>query len=475
MPTLIPYARQSRTDEASISLDDQVAAIRAWADRAGVDLADPIMEASTSGNRPWRERELGSIIKRLEAGEADGIAVAYFSRLTREKLSATFEVLEALEPFQRVYVDQGRSLAPGERQNLLDAINGAQSHDEWQRLRGHLKLGKHRSWERGLLVNSLHPAGYRVVERELLKDPTHSVTVAKAIEARAFGASVSEVARILTAGAVPTRTGETVWSVQAVRGLLRNPTYAGIWRCACGCGRAKLRPELALVPLSIWKKAQPAKSEPTARKDGQPRKSSAGRKDPGRYLLSGLLRCATCGMAMSHSNVRHGGKLYENYRCTGGLRCTKHASISAATAEPLLIAEALHWFTALADHHAGHDADVEALARLEYERDEANERLAALVRLLDPLDPGAEERLAEARSDVKRTEDALLAERTAQRTRLTDEQVREMFETASVDEQRRLLRLVFETVRVKPGRASADERIEVEYANKKLAAAVAAT
>lgn len=474
MPTLIPYARQSRTDEASISLDDQVAAIRAWADRAGVDLAEPITEPSTSGNKPWRERELGALVKRLEAGEADGIAVSYFSRLSREKLSATFEVLEALEPYRRVYVDQGRDLRPGESSNLLDAVNGAQSHDEWQRLRGHLKLGKHRSWEKGLLINSLHPAGYRVIERELLKDPSYSDTVAKAFEARAYGASVSEVARILTAGAVPTRTGETVWSVQAVRGLLRNPTYAGIWRCACGCGRAKLRPELALVPRSLWQKAQPKKSEPTPHADGQPRKSSAGRKDPGRYLLSGLLRCATCGTVMTHSNVRQGEKLYENYRCKGGLRCDAHATISAGLAEPRLVAEALFWFTALADHHAGHDADVEALARLENERDEANERLAGLVRLLDPLDPGAEERLTEARLDVKRAEDALLAERTSQRQQLTEDEVREMFANASVEEQRRLMRLVFESVRVKPGRGPADERIEVEYRNKKLAAAVAA-
>ena len=58
---LIPYIRQSRAKEVSISLDDQRAAIRAWAERAGVELAAEIVERGVSGSKPWRERELGSI------------------------------------------------------------------------------------------------------------------------------------------------------------------------------------------------------------------------------------------------------------------------------------------------------------------------------------------------------------------------------------------------------------------------------
>jgi len=85
-----------------------------WAEDHGHEITKPVEERSVSGNKPWRARELGEIVRRLEAGEADGIIVPYFSRLTREKLSATFEVLEALQPFTRINAKTGRRVVePG--------------------------------------------------------------------------------------------------------------------------------------------------------------------------------------------------------------------------------------------------------------------------------------------------------------------------------------------------------------------------
>ena len=56
---LIPYLRQSRKKEVTISLDEQRAAITAWAEREGIELAAEIVEWGVSGSKAWRERELG--------------------------------------------------------------------------------------------------------------------------------------------------------------------------------------------------------------------------------------------------------------------------------------------------------------------------------------------------------------------------------------------------------------------------------
>ncbi len=46
-----------------------------WAEDHGHEITKPVEERSVSGNKPWRARELGEIVRRLEAGEADGIIV----------------------------------------------------------------------------------------------------------------------------------------------------------------------------------------------------------------------------------------------------------------------------------------------------------------------------------------------------------------------------------------------------------------
>ena len=53
---LIPYMRQSRAKEATISIEEQRRDIRRWAEAAGVTLADEVVEQGVSGNKSWRER-----------------------------------------------------------------------------------------------------------------------------------------------------------------------------------------------------------------------------------------------------------------------------------------------------------------------------------------------------------------------------------------------------------------------------------
>jgi DNA invertase Pin-like site-specific DNA recombinase len=327
---LIPYARQSRSDEVTIELDRQVAEMREWAERNGAELTEPVIERSVSGNKPWRERELGAVVERIHAGEADGIIVGYASRMTREKLSATFEVLEELEAYTRVYVDKNRVQRPGESDLLRDAIDGAISHNEWRTLAGHLRNGKHESWEAGKFVG-VPPAGYisRLIEKYnrrgvqqhgQVEKGEHAPTVARALKLRADGGSWSEVARLLMDAGVPTTRGNAHWSTQAVSTIARNPIYRGLWRCSCGCGEETLRTELAIVSPKVWDDIQ-ARFET----DGA---HTPGRKDRGRAMLAGLLRCAECNGTLSYDQSRD---RWIYYRCRNGYK--SHPTISAPVVE----------------------------------------------------------------------------------------------------------------------------------------------
>jgi DNA invertase Pin-like site-specific DNA recombinase len=73
---LVPYLRQSRAKERTISIDEQRRDIRRWADANGVELAPEIVGQGVSGSKPWRERALGQAVDACERGEASGIMVA---------------------------------------------------------------------------------------------------------------------------------------------------------------------------------------------------------------------------------------------------------------------------------------------------------------------------------------------------------------------------------------------------------------
>jgi DNA invertase Pin-like site-specific DNA recombinase len=94
---LIPYMRQSRAKERTISIEEHRRDIHRGAQAAGVELAAEFVEQNVSGSKPWRERALGEAVVACEAGEASGIIVAWQDRLSRENGRATAEVWEALE------------------------------------------------------------------------------------------------------------------------------------------------------------------------------------------------------------------------------------------------------------------------------------------------------------------------------------------------------------------------------------------
>src|SRR6266568_3693536 len=148
---LIPYLRQSRKKEVTISLDDQRAAIKRWAEREGIALAPEIVERGVSGSKPWRERELGKAVEACERGRASGIVVAWQDRLSRENGLATAEVWEALEACgaRLVCVNEGLDTATGDHE-MLFTIKAAIAREQWKRHRANWERAQRSANERGI-------------------------------------------------------------------------------------------------------------------------------------------------------------------------------------------------------------------------------------------------------------------------------------------------------------------------------------
>jgi site-specific DNA recombinase len=93
----IGIARQSKGDEASFSVAAQVAKLREYAEREGLELVDVLEEQDVSGGTPLAKRDgLRSAVEAIEAGRASVLVVAYFTRLARS-LEVQREVVERVE------------------------------------------------------------------------------------------------------------------------------------------------------------------------------------------------------------------------------------------------------------------------------------------------------------------------------------------------------------------------------------------
>lgn len=125
---LVPYLRQSRAKERTISIQEQRRDVRAWAEAAAAELAPEVVEQNVSGSKPRRERALGEAVDACEGGEASGIIVAWQDRLSRENGRATAEVWEALERAgaRLVCTAEGLDTATGDHE-MLFTIKAAKS------------------------------------------------------------------------------------------------------------------------------------------------------------------------------------------------------------------------------------------------------------------------------------------------------------------------------------------------------------
>jgi DNA invertase Pin-like site-specific DNA recombinase len=326
---LIPYVRQSRTRERSISVDEQLRAIQAWAEANDVELLEPVIERSTSGAKPWKERELGKAIEACEQREASGIIVAFQDRLSRENGLATSEVWAALDKAgaRLVAASEGLDTAAGD-QELLFTIKAAIAREQWKRFSKNFADAKRNAVERGVHIAGTVPVGYlRGKDGKLVLDAKRAPAIAEAFKLRAGGASLGTVAAMLDKRIRRGISGKGSWHHQALSKVLANPVYTGQARQGA---HVKEGAHPAIVTRRIFDLCAAVATARAQSDKGQ-------RGSQPQSLLAGLVRCASCGYALTRTTA--GGK-YRVYRCNGkncaGVKCAAPATCMESQLDALV-------------------------------------------------------------------------------------------------------------------------------------------
>jgi site-specific DNA recombinase len=341
------YARvSSARQKKDETIASQTAALRAHAEQLGLDVPDDWVfeDAGHSGAtlvRPALER-----LRDLIAGVGIDVVLCYApDRLARKFAYQALLIEEFTRAGTRVEFIKGPRGDTPEDQLLVQFQGMFAEYEKAQILERYRRGKTHRAQTGSINVLSGAPFGYRYVAKNIHTGAAYEIIEHEAaLVGELFrryvddGASIAELARWLTDSGVPTRTGKHRWDRSVVWGMLRNPAYAGravfgktmivhespnLNRVARLQGRATPRAAKTVdrphaegteipVPAVV--------SEETFARVAQrlaDNKRFASRNSRNPSLLQGIAACAACGYGYYRTTTRTTNKKIHYYRCLG--------------------------------------------------------------------------------------------------------------------------------------------------------------
>jgi site-specific DNA recombinase len=424
----------ARQEDRLYSYDTQAEAIAKSCREQGMELLYVGQERTVSGGAELANRpELSRAVEAVEHGDADVIVTAYFDRFFRS-LTVQGQVIDRIERAggELLTLDHGQLTNGDAAQRLQANIVGAMSQYFREQGREKSRAGQARAVERGATPWARVPLGYRRVNGKLEVDPAAAPIARQAFDMRASGVSIAKIRAMLKSHGIER-------SFRGVQVMLASRVYLGEVRFG---EHVNTEAHEAIIEEGVWHRVQGMRV---------PR----GRQADSKRLLArlGVLRCGSCGARLSTMKLPKQND-YPIYRCPSTNDCPKHVTISAEIAERV-IWEATQERRSDLQGRASMEQDAQAAAA-RYERAQA--AYDAAMRVLDPLEPAAIERLAELRAE----RDAAREEDQARRNSGSAIEIDIFDPEISLDARRALIRSTIRAARVMPGGRGA-ERITLEF------------
>jgi len=309
-PRAVVYVRQSVARDDSVSLELQETACRDHCARAGYEVVAVLADPGISG-RTWRRPGVVRTLAMVEDGSADVVVLWRWSRLSRSRRdwalaidrveTAGGRIESATEPVD-TSTASGR-LARGVLTEIA-AWDSEVKGEQWRE-------AHNRRLDRGLPHSGKPRWGYTYdpATKTFTPDPEVAPYVAACYARYVAGHSVYALVRWLNAEGVTTVTGGP-WRDRALRRVLDAGFPAG--RITYGDREVEGVHE-RLVDDDLWTAYTAAR---------RARRSAPARVERSEYLLSGLVRCARCGGAMTAGQF--GDRRVPKYRCSAGKETGAH-------------------------------------------------------------------------------------------------------------------------------------------------------
>lgn len=310
--------------------------IETWAKHNGARIVRWFDETDSVSGGTTKRTGLQNAIERAVTGTTDGVIVAGVDRFARNFVEGMAEV-QRLREAGAAFVAVAENIdtaAPSEATRahsefllgllfLLAKWVRDQLTEKWEGIRHrHIEING---------VGTQTPYGYRKVAKgqpgagTLIEEPTEAVFVRQMFERRARGESWAHIARAITEAGAVTLNGNQ-WTPQRVRDAVHRRVYVG--EVSSGHDIVNANAHEGLVSHDLF--------------DAATRRKGRGIEVRSKYdrgLLSGILRCSTCGGTMKRTDPSAAGKsngTRSRYACRGHYgwgKCPRPMSVVAEEIE----------------------------------------------------------------------------------------------------------------------------------------------
>lgn len=303
--TAAAYIRVSTESQTELSPDSQIKLVKQYALNHGYALYDKYIyrDDGISGRTAEKRPNFNLMISEAKQKPPPFCAVLLwkFSRFARNQEESIFyksmlrkngiEVISVSEP-----------ITEGPFGSLIERI--IEWSDEYYsiRLSGEVKRGMSEKVERGGAV-SVAPFGYTMKNKEYQINPETSYFVRKMFDDYLNGVPVNKIAEKLNELKVKTTRGNS-WESRTVEYILRNPVYMGKirWNPKRKTGKNYDDPDIIIsdgrhqpiIDSGLFYKVQTL-----IEKNSKNKIRRVHEKTAAEYMLHGLLKCSSCGSALS--------------------------------------------------------------------------------------------------------------------------------------------------------------------------------
>ncbi|MFI3202590.1 MAG: recombinase family protein, partial [Eubacteriales bacterium] len=171
--------------------------------------------------------DFNRMINDCRDGKIDRIVTKSTSRFSRNTLDSIATVRELKAIGVSVYFEkEGIDTDKLTGENLL-TLYSLFAQEESESISRNVKKGKRIAMSKGEFVSSNAAYGYRLVEKELIIDEQEAEVVRRIFREYLQGRGTREIAKILTAENIPTKTGNKQWRKRVVSEILKNERYIG--------------------------------------------------------------------------------------------------------------------------------------------------------------------------------------------------------------------------------------------------------
>lgn len=455
------YARYSSHAQRDVSIEDQVADCRKYAERLGLTVLEVYADHATTGRSDDR-RQFQRMIQDAKKGKWKTVLTWKTDRFARNRYDSA--VYKARLKRYGVRVQYAKESIPDGPEGILmegmlesyaeyfsanlaqNVRRGLNSNAQKCKLNGPAPLGYRRSPD----------GGYEIVESE-------AAIVRRVYQSIAQGKGYAELVRELNAAGIKTKRGGS-WTKNSFRAMLRNETYIGVYQYG------DHRTEDAIPPIITKEEFAAVQDKLETYK-----KHNAHTGEIREYLLTGKLFCGHCGEGMvgicgtSKSGARH-----YYYMCKGhqAHRC-EMKNVKAEKIEDKVVSYTMQYvlqdttIASLVDKLLEYQAQQQDTGILEALRVELEDVQKRLDNLMEAIEAGiitktTKARLSELETEQERLTHSITVE-TCRNTGLSREQlffIFDMFRAGDMNDldfRRKLIRTFVNAVFVY------DDRLKIVY------------